>query len=185
MPWRISPWFSIVHSYLLALSCLILHSFSLASAFICFVKGEVRQVSQDWGLKVVNIPAVLRNTVLSHYFQEFDLFIPLNRIRPRLSQSCDWRFSILLLPLDCKNLSAKRTPDQMTLCNKMDDSLEMGPHPPNVSGGNSLPKKSNEILLFINHLSCESCIISPQIHLVNRWFKCHGIWTLNCSLFIV
>lgn len=85
MPWRISPWFSIVHSYLLALSCLIVHSSSSASAFICFVKGEVRRVGQDQGLNVVNIPAILRNAVLSHFFQEFDLFIPPNWIQPRLS----------------------------------------------------------------------------------------------------
>lgn len=43
-PWRISPWFSTVHSCLPALSCLTLHSSSLASAFICFCerRGQTR-----------------------------------------------------------------------------------------------------------------------------------------------
>lgn len=80
MPWRISPWFSIVHNYLRVLSWLTLHSSSSASAFICFVKEEVRRVSQDQGLNVVNIPAALRNAVLGYSSQEFDLFIPLNWI---------------------------------------------------------------------------------------------------------
>jgi len=60
-----------------------------------------------------------------------------------------------------KTLSAKRTPAQaqMTLCNKMDDSVEMGPPPKRVWGG--LFPKSNpvyknvqliEIMLSIDYL---------------------------------
>lgn len=76
----------------------------------------------------------------------------------------------------------------MTLCNKMDDSLEMGPHPPMCGGVvcflNQIQfteKKSNEIMFFISHLSCKSCVFSPQVHLVCRWFKCLGIRTLNLT----
>ena len=63
--------------------------------------------------------------------------------------------------MDSKNLSAKRTPAhaQMTLCNKMDDSLEM--EPPQLGWGGLFPnyKRSSlqnvqliSILFFLDYL---------------------------------
>lgn len=83
-----------------------------------------------------------------------------------------------------QKVSAKRTPAhaQMTLCNKMDDSLEMGP--PDMFG----------VVCFLNQIqftkmynwfkscsllitcwqSCKFCVWSTSIHFVCRWFflKC-------------
>lgn len=50
-------------------------------------------------------------------------------------QIFSWKMTLVLTLCDF-NLFAKRTLAQafMTLCNKMDDSLEMGPPPPHMFG---------------------------------------------------
>lgn len=137
--WRISAWSSTVRNYPLSLSRSILHRSSLASAFTMWEEGSVRYLGQ--GAKCGQHSSHLGKCSVLFFLPGIWLFfLPLKIWKNWLSDTStvfkisSGKSSFLLLPP--MDLSAKRTPAQaqMKLCNKMDDSLEMGP-PQHVCGG--------------------------------------------------
>lgn len=142
-PWRISPWSSTVRNYLLPLSHIMLHGSSSASPSTVWAQRSAWWI-WDKGLNVVNIPATMENAVSHHFFQELGIFFTSRNWKQLVFDTSIvkifiWKIIFLLLllpPMDFdkkkkKVLSAKWTPGQahLTLCNKMDDSLEMGTPP--------------------------------------------------------
>lgn len=185
-PWRISPWSSTVRNYSLPLSCLILHRSSLASAFTMWEEGSEWYLGQ--GAKCSQHSNHL-GKVSYYFFQEFDFCTSWNGKQLVVwylnCPKCYLQVNLQIFAPPShelfKNLSAKRTSAQaqMTLCNKMDDSVEMGP-PPNMFGGGLFPK-SNTVYKMYNWFKscsllitcwqlCKFSVCSTPIHFVCRLY---------------